>query len=110
MEPSSGSLSGDGMPLKVRVLLLGTFKEASGRGEVELTIPGDRADVATAIEELLKVVGEKLERELIDPLSGTPLPTALILLNGVEINNLEGLETEVIDGDTLTLLPVVHGG
>jgi len=98
------------MPIRVRALLLGTFKEASGRGEVELTIPGDRADVATAIGELLKVVEEKLERELIDPLSGTPLPTALILLNGVEINNLEGLETEILDGDTLTLIPVVHGG
>jgi len=98
------------MPLKVKVLLLGTFKEASGREELELMIPGEKADVATAIEELLKTMGEKLERELIDPLSGTPLPTALILLNGVEINNLEGLETEIIDGDTLTLLPVVHGG
>ncbi len=98
------------MTLKVRVLLLGTFREASGREELELIIPAEKADVATAIEELLKTMGEKLKRELIDPLSESPLPNALILLNGVEINNLDGLETEIIDGDTLTLLPVVHGG
>ena len=98
------------MPIRVRVLLLGTFREASGRGEVELRLSTPRATVAEVVGELIKAMGERLRRELIDPLSGTPLPTALILLNGVEINNLEGLETEILDGDTLTLIPVVHGG
>jgi len=98
------------MPISVRLLLLGTFKEAAGVGEVELKLPGEEASVDAVMEELLRRIGGRLRSELIDPLSGTPLPNALILLNGVEINNLDGLETEVREGDVITLLPVVHGG
>jgi molybdopterin synthase sulfur carrier subunit len=97
------------MPISVRVLLFGTFRQASGIGELELELPKE-SNIGGVVEGLLSRVGERLRRELIDPLSGTPLPNALILLNGVEINNLDGLETEVRDGDTITLLPVVHGG
>jgi molybdopterin synthase sulfur carrier subunit len=97
------------MPICVRVLFFGTFRQASGIGELELELPKE-SNIGGVVEGLLSRVGERLRRELIDPLSGTPLPNALILLNGVEINNLDGLETEVRDGDTITLLPVVHGG
>ncbi|MBS7638775.1 hypothetical protein KEJ49_07870, partial [Candidatus Bathyarchaeota archaeon] len=33
-----------------------------------------------------------------------------ILINGVEVNNLEGLKTQVEDGDMLVIIPVTHGG
>ena len=43
------------------------------------------------------------------PISSEGINT-LILLNGVEINNIDGLSTPVMDGDTLVLLSVTHGG
>ncbi|MFX0092174.1 MAG: MoaD/ThiS family protein, partial [Candidatus Hodarchaeota archaeon] len=37
-------------------------------------------------------------------------PNALILVNGKEISVLNGLETQVEDGDKIVLVPVSHGG
>lgn len=95
--------------IHVRVRLLGTLKEASGTGEDLLAFPGE-VDVALIIRSLIEEHGGGLEDTLLDPVLRNPLPNALILLNGVEINNLDGLKTTVRDGDTLTLLPVTHIG
>lgn len=97
------------MSVKVRVILLGTFREASGIDELEFEFP-IQTDIAGVVEDLLRRGRRDLRKELVDPLSETPLPNALILINGIEINNLDGLKTRVRDGDIITLLPVVHGG
>ena len=35
---------------------------------------------------------------------------SLILINGVEISVLNGLETKLSDKDEITFIPVIHGG
>jgi molybdopterin converting factor small subunit len=37
-------------------------------------------------------------------------PNMIILINEVEIGLLKGLNTDLFDGDTLTLIPTAHGG
>jgi len=93
----------------VRVKMLGTIKDASGKEEEELILP-DETHVARVLQRLTHEYGKRLDEVLLDQMLGSPLPNTLILLNGVEINNLDGLETPVRDGDTLILLPVAHGG
>lgn len=34
----------------------------------------------------------------------------LVAVNGAEISTLNGLETVISNGDTVTIIPVVHGG
>jgi len=51
-----------------------------------------------------------LKRSLIDQQLEDPRPNALILVNGREISVLNGLETNLKDGDEIVLVPVVHGG
>jgi len=66
------------------------------------------------VRDVIKALAESLpadaQRMLIDPDLNDPRPNALILLNGREINVLEGLETTISDGDEVTLIPVAHGG
>lgn len=52
----------------------------------------------------------ELKKALIDQQLQDPRISALILVNGREINVLDGLETRLKDGDELVLIPVVHGG
>jgi hypothetical protein len=40
----------------------------------------------------------------------SPFPNALVMLDGVEVNNLQGMATPVAEGQELVLLAVVHGG
>jgi molybdopterin converting factor small subunit len=66
------------------------------------------------MKNLIKVLAKSLPSEaqklLIDPNLDDPRSNTLILLNGREISVLNGLGTEVADGDEITLIPVVHGG
>lgn len=89
--------------------MMGPLKETSGRAEEELTLE-DGANVSSVIRRLMEEHGDKLGSALLDPIIQNPLPNTLILLNGVEINNIQGLDTIVGDGDVLTLLSVTHGG
>jgi MoaD family protein len=95
--------------VRVRVRMMGVLRDASGRSQEELRL-SDGVNVSSAIERLIEMYGEAFERVLIDPVVMSPVPGTLILLNGVEIGNIGGLETPVGDGDTIVLLPVTHGG
>lgn len=88
----------------VKVRLMGSLRRILGMGEVELTIE-QPSEVALVIQRLSEKLGG---RGIID--SKDPTVEALILINGVEIGNLEGLETPVDDGDVLVIIPVTHGG
>ncbi|UCH57601.1 MAG: MoaD/ThiS family protein [Candidatus Bathyarchaeota archaeon] len=93
---------------QVTVRMMGVAKEAAGRGEEPLTIqPG--SDVSGVLQTLAEKHGPGFRDAVLDPLTQTPVAT-LILINGIEIGNLQGLETPVNDGDTLILLSVTHGG
>ena len=91
----------------VTVRMMGTLREASG--EAQATVAAEDGTVGSAIRALTSR-SRALEEALLDPVTRSPTATALILLNGVEIGNLRGLDTPLTDGDTLVLLPVTHGG
>ena len=64
-------------------------------------------DVITKLADTLPVA---FKRALFDPELGDPRPNVILLLNKKEIGVLDGLDTEVSDGDKLVLIPVSHGG
>jgi molybdopterin synthase sulfur carrier subunit len=96
------------MAVKVNVRLLGVFRGLSGKRQISLNLkkPTVRGVVLKLVESL-SVEGKRL---LVDSELNDPRPNALILVNGKEINVLKGLETELKDGDEVTLIPVSHGG
>jgi len=96
------------MSKKVKIKLLGVFRRAYGSSEAILRIKKN-----VQLEEIIRKLAassEDLRRILIDPELESPLPNAVILLNGRDISALNGLETPVMDGDEIVLIPVIHGG
>jgi len=92
--------------LKIR--LVGIFKKAYGNGQALLHVK-EKKRLRDVVQEIA-ASSSKLKHVLIDPELGSPLPTAVILVNGKEIGVLNGLETEVDNGDEIVLIPVIHGG
>lgn len=94
--------------MSVDIRLLGIFKDAYGsdKASLELGTPMRLRELIAEMARLSPEVG----RVLIDPELLDPRPNAVILVNGKEINVLEGLETEIKEGDQLVLIPVTHGG
>jgi molybdopterin converting factor small subunit len=75
-----------------------------------LSLEIERSNMKNVIKVLATSLPSEARKLLIDPDLDDPRPNALILLNGREISVLNGLGTEVADGDEITLIPVVHGG
>jgi len=93
---------------RVTVRMVGVAKEAAGTPEETLTIPPN-SNVSTILQTLIEKYGDTFRDAILDPSTQTPVST-IILLNGVETGNLQGLDTPVADGDTIVLLSVTHGG
>jgi molybdopterin synthase sulfur carrier subunit len=92
----------------ITIKFIGAFRGISGKNEIALIFEG-----SAAIKEVVsKIVKEspQLERVLIDPELEDPRPNTLILVNGKEINVLNGLETMLNDGDEIVFVPIIHGG
>jgi MoaD family protein len=96
------------LSVRVEIRLLGVFRGLAGTDRLSLKV--GRSNVKNVIMVLAGLFPTEAKRLLIDPDLDDPRPNALILLNGREINVLNGLGTEVADGDEITLIPVVHGG
>ncbi len=87
----------------VGVRFVGILKKLSGRTSIHLEL-----NDASTIKEL---VNELIERKpaLRSALSDS-LFDALILVNGKDINVLDGSSTALSDRDEVVVVPVVHGG
>jgi len=96
------------LTVKVKVKLLGVFRGFSSKSEMHLK--PEQATVRSVVQAIAKSLSNEAKGLLIDAELNDPRPNALILLNGKEINVLNGLETEVQEGDEITLIPVSHGG
>jgi len=97
------------MVINVEVKFLGVFRQFSGRNRVLVKLEKP-STVRKIIEKLIEAFSSEFKLTLVDPELEDPRPNALILVNGQEISVLQGLETEVEDGDEIVLVPVSHGG
>ena len=88
--------------------MMGIFRETGGKKETHLVLPED-STIGTAIQQLIGN-DEKLRSIIWDKEVDSPSPNALIMLDGVEINNLNGIETPLKPEQEIVLLSVVHGG
>jgi molybdopterin converting factor small subunit len=94
--------------MRVKVRMMGVFREAGGEKETTLDVPED-STIGVAIMQLIGD-DEELRSTLWDSGVNSPSPNALIMLDGVEINNLKGTETLIKPEQEIVLLSVVHGG
>ncbi len=89
------------------VKFLSTFKEVAGVEELKLSVPpGLRI---RELLDLLELKGIRVKHH-IQGAGSFYSSSILIFINDFEISVLNGLETELKDGDTVTFIPVVHGG
>ena len=96
------------MRIRVGVKLLGALRGLAGFDQLSLEV--ERSNVRNVIMVIAGLLPAEAKTLLIDPGLGDLQTNTLILLNGHEIGVLNGLGTEVANGDEITLIPVVHGG
>lgn len=92
--------------MQLTLKFFATYREAVGSKTVEREFP-DGADVGEVLREL-EASYEGLDGQLVE--DGAIRPQINVLLNGREVLHMDGLATEVSDGDTLSVFPPVAGG
>jgi len=96
--------------LKVKVEYLGHVKNVIGSERQEEVEIGDELSIADLLTVLSEKYGEPFKKAVYEK-SGTDVKSNYIItINGYLLNQLNGLETKLKDGDHITLLPIVSGG
>jgi len=94
---------------EIQVRALGRIKDLIGSREVKIRVRNE-STVGGALRFLAKERGKFLEDRIFDPNTNELRPHIRVLLNGQNINLLEGLETKVKDRDVIAIFPPAGGG
>ena len=94
--------------MRLKVRMFGVLQEIKGSKEAFMDIP-KKSTVGSVIKKIVNN-NENLKKILWDNQVNSPSPNALIILDGVEINNLRGMDTQIKPNQELVFLSVVHGG
>jgi molybdopterin synthase sulfur carrier subunit len=93
--------------MELELRFFATFRAAVGQKTVNWEVDDESniGDILRAIEEEYpELVGELLDED------GDIQPQLTVLKNGREVVHLEGTETELDDGDRVSVFPPVAGG
>ena len=94
------------MPISVK--FIGALRHLSGKTQVSVNY-----QKSMKLENLISQLSQEmpaLAKTFSDQPLGDSKSNSLILVNGREISVLNGVETELCDGDEVVFVPVVHGG
>ncbi len=94
--------------MKIKIKVFATIREITKTKEIELESE-NTITVYDAIKLMINKYGEKLANHLLDK-NGKPKTAFLLMVNGVSVKELKGLETQLGEGDVLAVLPPVAGG
>lgn len=96
--------------MKVKVEYIGHIKSMTqDRREEEVEIR-DVATITDLLTLLSKKYGEQFKKAVYEPKGADVKPNYIVTINGYLLNQLEGLETKLKNGDHVALLPIVSGG
>ena len=95
--------------MKVTLHTIFGLKQAIGQRLTDFDLP-DGWTVEEFLIHLKDSYGGELTTQLFDPDSGAVLPYVRIMVNGQTIQFLEGMETQLKEGDEVLILPPASGG
>jgi len=92
--------------MTVRVKLFATLQELAGISEIYI----EADDVMSVLEQLVLKFGN-LKNEIFEDYDRRKVrPRVKVMVNGYNIDHLQGFETRLIDGDRVAVFPVLAGG
>lgn len=86
-----------------------SLKKIIGKKEVEISLP-EGCVLREFIEKIVSIWGKELSSSILDPEDSSVLPHIRVMVNGQDSRFLNDLETELHEGDSVTILPPTIGG
>ena len=97
--------------MEVKVRFFTSLREIVNKREETLTFPAEeKVTVNTALKTLTQKYGSPFAEYVYDGKTAQPKSFLQFLVNGKSTEALDGLETQLKEGDVLAILPPVGGG
>ncbi|MCJ7559221.1 MoaD/ThiS family protein [Candidatus Bathyarchaeota archaeon] len=96
--------------MKVTVEYLGHIKGIIGVEQAEKLELKDDASVGDLLFLLAEKHGENFKKAIYEPSCLDLKSNFILTVNGLLLNQLNGIETKLKDGDRVVLMPIVSGG
>ena len=96
--------------MNVTIEYLGYIKKKLGVERSEIIRLNKKASVYDLLILLSKKYGDPFRKAVYDPKDLELKPYHMISVNGLLLNQLNGLKTELNDNDQVILMPIVSGG
>ena len=95
--------------ITVKIYTILTLKQILGQREFEVSIQ-EGSTVNNLLAWMIERWGDKLSPHLFQPESDRVLSHIRLLVNGRDIQFLNGVDTVLHDGDEFSILPILTGG
>ena len=95
--------------MKVKVHYLGLVKTYTNRTQEDLVL-GEDATLGSLLEKLAATFGKPFDHEVYDTANKEVKPMFMVLVNGVVVGQLDGVNTKLENGDNVMLMPLMTGG
>jgi molybdopterin synthase sulfur carrier subunit len=93
--------------MQVECVLFGPLREAVG--EKRVRVGGEHATVGELLAHLEREYPD-LEGRLLDDSGGALVDGLAVTLNKTHVQHIDGVGTELADGDVVRMTPAVYGG
>jgi len=95
--------------LKIKVRYFTTLRELARAAEEEIEMK-EGSTLVDLLKKIASKYGGEASNYLFDKRSGVIDPSIQFLVNGISIHSLQGLRTELKDGNTVAIVPPIGGG
>lgn len=95
------------MGIMVHIRVMGSLREIMGN-PLQRSLPED-----STIKVLLDLLANEFDQQIKEKFNQSLLelyPALFILLNDADISLFEDKDTKLSNGDSVTILPIIHGG
>ena len=96
--------------MKIKVEFLGHVRNVIGSNREEEIEISEGSSIADLLMMLSEKYGEPFKKAVYENSGSDVKPNYIITVNGYLLNQLNGVETKLKNGDQVILLPIVSGG
>ena len=96
--------------MKIKVEFLGHVRNVIGSNREEEIEISEGSSIADLLMMLSEKYGEPFKKAVYEKSGSDVKPNYIITVNGYLLNQLNGVETKLKNGDQVILLPIVSGG
>jgi MoaD family protein len=95
--------------LQVKVHYISLVKSYTNKSQEEITL-NDKATLAKLLDRIAETYGKQFSTEIYDPAKREVKPTFVVMVNGIHMDQLNGVNTMLKDGDSVILMTLMTGG